>query len=173
MTAKMTDGKKAGIGAAIVIAIAIIILIFMWPRKSSAATVETTPIPKPVEPSTPVDVIKPFGPDPYAPTTTPTPGEFYIPQHGDGEVSICTKAGLTPVSKAWRAMRDHSKNGWIPKTYLKDGTTRQLDLDWGYAHMTKPGFESKDWAYQTNHIASGGYAICLVYVPTQAEVNAA
>jgi hypothetical protein len=166
MTTKLTGAQKGGVAIAIVVALALVLLVLMWPRSSSAAALEVAPIqPKPVPPAE--------GPDPYHPKTEATQGQYCIPWPGDGEIAMCTRAGLSPISAAWRTMRDHPRNAWIARTTRPNSTEKQLDLDWGYAHMTKPGFELLDWAWNTPHVGSGNRAICLPYVPTQQEVNAA
>lgn len=163
MTQQLTKQQKGGIAIAVVLAIVIVLLVLLWPRKSSAATAteEAKPI---IEP---VPVV--LSPNPYAPKTTPTQGEYYIPRKNDSDSRICQEAGLTPVLKAKIVLRDHPNNDWIAKTNFLGA--RQLDLDWGYARME--GHASQDWAWKTAHVGSGGRAICIVYVPTQKEVDAA
>ncbi len=150
--------KKGAVVIAVIVAIALLMLIILWPHTSSASTEE-----EPV-------VVEP---DPYSPTETPTQGCYYHPKAGDGDALIVQKAGLAPVLKSRRVMRDHARNAWIPKTTRSGETETQLDLDWGYAHLSKAGLEYVDWAWNTAHVASGGYAICVPYVPTQEEVDKA
>lgn len=166
MTTKLNEGQKTGIAIAVVAALAIAIAIFLWVRSASASSSATIPIKDPVKP--PVDPV-PVPPDPYAPTTTPTKGAYYIPVHGDSGSLICQKAGFSNVAAARRKMRDHARNMWIPKVTHGTETEKQLDLDWGYKRME--AYADKDWAWNTKHVASGGLAICIVYIPTDAEVG--
>lgn len=181
MTQQLSETKKTGIAIAVVVVVALVIAIVLWSRsaKAAASTDKTLPIndnpvkppgptpsPQPTPSPTPVIVV---GPDPYNPKTTPTKGAYYIPKHGDSASLICTKAGFTNLPAARKALRDHQRNAWIPKTTMAGETEKQLDLDWGYAHMT--AFPDKDWAWMTEHVASGGLAICLVYVPDDSEVG--
>lgn len=175
---QLTTKQKGGIAIAVLVAIALTALVLLWPRKSAASTSDDlvddgggenkTPTPIGTTPGTPAISM---GPDPYHPKTTPTQGEYYIPRAGDGDNLICSKAGLSPVVRAQGVLRDHALNDWIAKTTRPGATAKQLDLDWGYAHMV--GFELQDWTWKTQHVGSGGRAICIVYVPTQKEVDAA
>jgi hypothetical protein len=177
---KLNEQHKVGIALAVVAALAVILAILLWSRSAKAAASSSTTL-NPVDPSKPVTPAKPkeeikvtlptipIGPDPYKPTTTPTKGQYYVPKHGDSASLICIKAGFTNIMAARKALRDHARNAWIPKTTAAGETEKQLDLDWGYAHMT--AYPDKDWAWMTEHVASGGLAICLVYVPEDSEVG--
>lgn len=177
---KLNEGQKTGVALAVLAAIVLAVVILLWSRSAKAASSGSTTLP--VNPN-PANPIKPPGgdntkvtlpvvqldPDPYKPTTTPTKGQYYIPKHGDSASLICQKAGFTNIPAARKKLRDHERNAWIPKTTAAGETEQQLDLDWGYAHMA--AYPDKDWAWKTEHVASGGLAICLVYVPDDSEVG--
>jgi hypothetical protein len=166
---KLSTGKKVAIGFAVAAVVAVVIMIVMRLSRSSSSAAPSPEPPKPVEPTKPVETIPlpPAEPNPLAPTTKPVQGQYYVPKAGDGEIAICTAAGLLNIPKAWKVMRDHVRNAWIPKCTRPGQTALQLDIDWGYAPMA--GHGDKKWAWKTEHTTSGGQKVCLVYVPKQEE----
>lgn len=162
--AELTKKQKVGIGVgvAVVVVVVVLLIVLLWPRSSSAARKDSNDKGEPIK--------RPPGPDPMAPTTKPTKGQYYIVKDGDSDALICQKAGFAAglVYEARTTMRDHERNAWIPKK--GSGVDRQLNLFQGWAPMD--GHADLSWAWQTERITWGGAKWPIVYVPTDAEVPA-
>jgi len=175
MTAQTKTGDRIGLGLLIAAVVVAIIAILIHAKTAVADAMKTLPIDDgkvkpPPSPDPKPDPIKIVGPDPYNPTTEPVQGRYCIPVKEDGEILLCQRAGLENISHAWRVMRDHPRNEWIPRYLRPTATEKQLYLCWGYEAMS--GREDVSWAWNTDRVAGGGLKICVVYVPTQAEVGA-
>jgi len=115
-------------------------------------------------------------PDPYNPTAVPVMGKYYAVKSGDSDASIVVTAGFPQALrfKARKAMRNHTRNGWI-------GTWEDPDASYGFKLQLRlfqrwtplPGYESKSWAWNTDWTYHHGppNKWPVVYVPNLSEVE--
>jgi len=112
--------------------------------------------------------------DPFAPTTTPTPGQYYQAHDGDSDTLIVKHAGFPAAQRhaAAIAMRDHPANEWIGTTVLDESWGRQLRLFRRFSPNV--GKEALPFAHNTTWMpkTSSSTKWPSVYVPTLAEVTA-